>query len=117
VQILFIISILSLLAVVAVAAAIVHHVRSNRRQTTPSAPPEPSFGEHLYAAAEYGTPRSPRLVQHQKVQSITAQKEIDNASHSQKRSIGPMHRIANPLSQPHSFRVAAGTRIASSKRI
>jgi hypothetical protein len=76
VHILFLISIASLLVVIGAAAAIVHHVRINRhRHGMAQAPPEPSFADHLQAAAEYGTPRSPRTVAAQSVQSISSRKE------------------------------------------
>jgi hypothetical protein len=76
VHILFLISIASLLVVIGAAAAIVHHIRINRsRQSMAQAPPEPSFADHLQAAAEYGTPRSPRIVAAQSAQSISSRKE------------------------------------------
>jgi hypothetical protein len=74
VLILFAISIFSFLALIGAAAAIVHHVRSKHAMSRSPAPPRPSFGEHLHAAAEYGTVHSPRLVPHQTVQGITAKK-------------------------------------------
>jgi len=76
VHILFLISIASLLVVIGAAAAIVHHIRINRsRQGMAQAPPEPSFADHLQAAAEYGTPRSPRMVASQSAESISSRKE------------------------------------------
>lgn len=75
VHILFLISIASLLVVIGAAAAIVHHIRISRhRQRLAQAPPEPSFAEHLHAAAEYGTRPAPRIVATQSAQSISSSK-------------------------------------------
>ena len=80
VLILFAISIVSFLALIGAVAAIVHHIRSNDGLSRYPAPPRPSFGEHLHAAAEYGAVRSPRLVPHQTVQGITAKKSWNTPS-------------------------------------
>lgn len=108
VHILFVIAIASLVVLIGAAAAIVYHIRSNRSGQSKQAPPEPSFSEHLYAASQYGSPRSPRLVPHQSIQSISAKKESssDLESSNQMRS-----------EPPHRLRIVAGTQMASSKRL
>jgi hypothetical protein len=134
VQILYIISIVCLIALVGAAAAIVHQVRASHRARHPQAPPEPTFAEHLEAAAEYGSPRSPRLVPHQSSQSISAKKDIGPAaslsstteeSHTRHKSPHIVHRsletagISEPAERPDSnpaLRIVAGTRTAASNR-
>jgi hypothetical protein len=134
------VSIASLIVLIGAAAAIVHHVRAGSRNRFPQAPPEPDFSEHLYAAAQYGTPRSSRLVSHQNVKSITAKKDwppsphpaTDHSSNEQDNSMN--RRRTTPLvyrasesgggtsfSQaqtaiPHLLRPVAGTRKALFKR-
>jgi len=110
VHILFVIAIASLVVLIGAAAAIVHHIRSNRSGQSGQAPPEPSFSEHLYAASQYGTPRSPRLVPHQSIHSISATKE--SRSDLQNRTDSDQMRSASP----HRLRIVAGTQMASSKR-
>jgi len=81
VHLLFLISIASLLVVIGAAAAIVHHIRISRhRQRISQAPPEPSFAEHLQAAAEYGTPQSARVVAAQSAQSISSRKDWNSGT-------------------------------------
>jgi hypothetical protein len=92
-------------------AAIVYHIRSSRSGQSEQAPPEPSFSEHLYAATQYGSPRSPRLVPHQSIQSISAKKESSSAP--QDRTDSHQMRSASP----HRLRIVAGTQMASSKRL
>ncbi len=137
VDILFIISIASFVVLLGAAFAILYHIRSSHRDRRPTPPPEPSFTEHLYAAAEYGTPRSSRLVSHQTIQSVTARKDSASGSesagdpNSSRRSnlprivhrspesseshgqahISPAHGAA-----PRPLRVVGGTRAASSQR-
>jgi len=132
VQILFIISVICLLALIGASAAIIRHVRASHRNR-PQAPPEPTFAEHLQAAAEQDPMRSPRPIPHQTVQSITAKKDWGSStplstppdkSVTSERRISPfiVHRSSERADQislqahPHSLRVAAGTRTASSKR-
>ena len=78
--VLFAISVACFLALIWTAAAIVRHVRASQRRSRTAAPPEPSFSEHLHAAAKYGPVRSPRLVPHQTVQGITAKKNWNTPS-------------------------------------
>jgi hypothetical protein len=80
VQILFAISIACLLVLIGAAVAIVRHGRASHRQSRTPAPPQPSFNQHLYAASQYGSVRSPRLVPHQTVQTITAKKSWNTPS-------------------------------------
>ena len=82
VQILFDISIACFVVLIVAATAIVHRIRRDHKRSRTPAPPQPSFGEHLNAAAEYGTLRSPRLIPHQTVQGITAKKSWDAPSHA-----------------------------------
>jgi hypothetical protein len=111
VHILFVIAIASLVVLIGAAAAIVHHIRSNQSGQLTQAPPEPSFSEHLYAASQYGSPRSPRLVPHQSVQSISAKKE--SPSDSQSRTDSDQMQSASR----HRLRIVGGTQMASSKRL
>jgi hypothetical protein len=111
VHILFVIAIASLVVLIGAAAAIVHHVRSNQSGQLRQAPPEPSFSEHLYAASQYGSPRSPRLVPHQSIQSISAKKE--SSSDSQSRTDSDQMQSVSP----HRLRIVGGTQMASSKRL
>jgi hypothetical protein len=140
VHILFLISIASLLVLIGAAAAIVHHIRTNRqRHRMAQAPPEPSFADHLKAAAEHGAPRSPRIVPVQSAQSISSRKEwtpetkadsqADDAP-ARNRRPGPhlirrssisahLHEISDTdtiqtASAPR-LRVVAGNHIASTK--
>jgi len=113
VHILFVISIASFVVLIGAAAAIVHHIRSNRHDRDLQAPPEPSFSEHLYAASQYGTPRSPRLVPRQSIQSITAKKEPSSPSETHDRTSSDQMRSTTP----HRLHIVAGTRMASSKRL
>lgn len=87
VLILFIISVACFLALTCAAVAIVRHVwTGQRRNTVAQAPPEPSFSQHLYAAAEYGAEygsrRTPRQIRHQTVKGITAKKAWNVPSQS-----------------------------------
>jgi hypothetical protein len=82
VLILFAISIVSFLALIGVGVAMVRHVRASHRNERIGAPPEPSFGQHLYAASEYGSVRAPRRVRQQRVESITANKAWNKPSQS-----------------------------------
>lgn len=91
--ILFAISVACFLALIGAATAIVRHVRASHRRGRTAAPPEPSFNEHLHAAAKYGTVRSPRLVPHQSVQGITAKKNWNT----------PLQTVAiHPAAEQHS---------------
>jgi hypothetical protein len=141
VHVLFLISIASLLVVIGAAAVIVHHIRANRtRQRMAQAPPEPSFADHLQSAAEYGTPRSQKIVAAQSAQSISARKEWTSEAktnlqdshapvhghhpgpHLIRRSSGGAQRqeisdtdMIQAASAPH-LRVVAGNHIASTKQ-
>ena len=82
VLILFAISIACFLALVGAGIAMVRHVQTGRRREVAQAPPEPSFTQHLYAAAEYGSTRTPRQIRHQTVKGITAKKAWNAPSQS-----------------------------------
>lgn len=100
VHILFLISVASLIALIGATAAMVHHIRVNRRlQRSLEAPPEPSFAEHLQAATEYGSPRSPRIVPPQSIQSISAKKDLHSKQDSH---IAPITSIDTPSSSHRS---------------
>lgn len=141
--VLFAISVACFLALIAPAAAIVRHVNASHRRRRTAAPPEPSFSEHLYAAAKYGTVRLPRLIPHQTVQGITAKKswntpsqtvEIHPASEQpsvfgKRKSPQPAHtperadwahfnKDFGDLTDPYTSRprAASATRAAASKR-
>jgi hypothetical protein len=142
VHLLFLISVASLSVLIGATAAIVHHIRvSHRLQRSVEAPPEPSFAEHLQAATEYGSPRSPRIVAPQSVQSISSKKDWE-ADSRQECDDAPSERppsnhrsglhavrrssIDSPAEQSAAFdklhsvpaprlRVIAGNRAASSK--
>lgn len=139
VHILFLISIASLLVVIGAAAAIVHHIRiSRQRHRVMQAPPAPSFADHMHAAAEYGTPRSPRIVTAQSSQSISSRKDLapddasdTQASHTARRGHhpGPQLIRRSPAGAQREIpetdtiqtaiaprlRVVAGNRIATTK--
>jgi len=74
VLLLFAISVASFVALIGVVVAIVRHIRSGHRRVQSAAPPEPTFVQHLYAASEYGSVRSPRQIRHQTVEAVTARK-------------------------------------------
>jgi hypothetical protein len=83
VLILFIISVACFLALTGAVVAMVRHVRAGQqRNIAAQAPPEPSFTQHLYAAAEYGSTRTPRQIRHQTVKGITAKKAWNAPSQS-----------------------------------
>ncbi|MBS1822413.1 MAG: hypothetical protein JST61_10630 [Acidobacteria bacterium] len=82
VLILFVISVVCFFALAGVGFAIVRHVRTEQRRDVAPIPPEPSFTQHLYAAAEFGSTRPPRQIRHQTVQGITAKKAWNAPSHS-----------------------------------
>lgn len=71
---LFAISVASFVALIGVVVAIVRHIRSGHRRVQSAAPPEPTFVQHLYAASEYGSVRSPRQIRDQTVEAVTARK-------------------------------------------
>lgn len=107
VHILFLISVGSLLVLIGATAAIVHHIRaSHRSREGAEAPPEPSFSDHLHAAAEYGTPRSPRIVPSQSVQSISAKKAHGSGQSNETGSEGDRGSVGRP--GPHLIRRASG---------
>jgi hypothetical protein len=115
VQLLFAISVLCLVALVMTCTAIMRHRRKDRRPAPSSTPPpQPSFTEHLYSAAEFGTPRSPRLVPHQNVQTITARKSWNAPSHSVEIHPAKNSRFSAKKKSPQSVRPSFG--IASSHR-
>jgi len=111
VQIIFAISIACFLALIGAAVAIVRHVRVSHRQRSRPAPPRPSFTDHLHAAAEYGTIRSPRLVPHQTVKGITAKKNWNAPSLAME--IHPAE-ISGKRKSPQSAHAAP---VASSERV
>jgi len=74
-------------------------------------PPEPSFGQHFNAAAQYGSVRTPRLVPHQSLQAITAKKGWNTPS--QVVEIHPAPPELNPAlgarKAPQPARPVSGT--------
>src|SRR4051812_44265120 len=82
VLILFLISVACFVALIGAGVAIVRHIRADHSNESASAPPKPTFTQHLYVAAEYGSTRAPRQVRHQTVKGITAKKAWNVPSQS-----------------------------------
>jgi hypothetical protein len=103
VLVLFIISIVCFAALVGAAIAMVRHVKTGQSQAGTAVPPEPSFSQHLYAAAEYGSNRVARQVRHQTVQGITAKKAWNVPSQSiEIHPAGDEQPIAGKRKSPQS---------------
>jgi len=82
VLVLFAISVVCFVTLVGATISMVRHVKTGHSQDRIAAPPEPSFSQHIYAAAEYGSIRAPRQIRHQTVQGITAKKAWNVPSQS-----------------------------------
>jgi hypothetical protein len=105
VHLLFLISVASLTVLIGATAAIVHHIRVNHRlQRSVEAPPEPSFAEHLQAASEYGSPRSPRIVAPQSAQSISSKKDWEADSRQETHDTSSEEQPPNHRSGLHAVR-------------
>ncbi|MBS1798726.1 MAG: hypothetical protein JSS95_02765 [Acidobacteria bacterium] len=115
VLILFVISVICFFALAGTAIVIVRHVRAGQRRSAVTAPPEPSFTQHLYAATEYGSARPPRQVPHQTVQGITAKKAWNAPSQSVEIHPAAEEPVAGKRKSPqpvHSQRAQfAGNRV------
>lgn len=110
VHILFLISVASLIVLIGATIAIVHHIRVNRRLNRSSeAPPEPSFSDHLEAAARYGgARRSARIVPPQSVQSIRSQKDWTQATAQGSEGTSSESQTPGHRSGPHLIRRSSG---------
>jgi hypothetical protein len=115
VLILFAISAACFLALIGACIAMIRHVRVRQRRHANPAPPEPNFTQHLYAAAEYGSTRTPRQIRHQTVKGITAKKAWNAPSQSVEIHPTAEEPIANKRKSPqpaHSQRAQfAGNRV------
>jgi hypothetical protein len=108
VLVLFIISVACFVALVGGAIAMVRHVKTGHSKARTAAPPEPSFSQHLYAAAEYGSTRAPRQIRHQTVQGITAKKAWNAPSQSiEIHPAGEEQPVAGRRKSPQSVQVRA----------
>lgn len=111
VHILFLISVASLAVLIGATVAIVQHIRaSHRLKVSSEAPPEPSFSDHLQAAAEYGTLRSPRIVPSQSLHDISARKDWAPPPAAQDAETASSEfRTPGDPSGPHIIRRSSGS--------